>query len=297
MVSSYSISTGEANLYILSTAESTEPAIAEATSTGTSGAIITGVSIRQGFGGPTGTLDGIRVANTWSSIMSNEELDDEVVGDKEAGEMYYVYTGEVWEPASDRFYGITDEDFASMNIESFGSSIQPDDYLPTFLGIKYPYAQEEDNMDIGYTYNSSSSGLGTRGNLYTVINGVWTAYQSTISTTLQFGLDNGVWVPDNTIRYTFIEDDYTFAGETLEFEPGFEAAAGNLLNFGNFNRQGGSTTWSDDMMYTAVGVVLGNNDPSAAEGQKYIVSVDVYNGSSAVETFGLIKTGGEWVAN
>ena len=229
--------------------------------------------------------------------MSNEELDDEAVGDKEAGKMYYIYSGEAWEPTSDRFYGITDEDFAAMNIESFGSSIQPDDYLPTFLGIKYPYAQEEDNMDIGYTYNSSSSGLGTRGNLYTVIDGVWTAYQSTIATTLQFGLENGIWVPDNTIRYTFTEDDYTFAAQALLLEPGFEAAAGNLDSFGNFNRQGGSTTWSDDMMITAIGVVLGNNDPSAAEGQKYIVSVDVYNGSSAVETFGLIKTGGEWVAN
>jgi hypothetical protein len=229
--------------------------------------------------------------------MSNETLDDEVVGDKEAAEMYYVYTGDAWELPTDRFYSITETDFASMNIESFGSSIQPDDYLPTFLGLKYPFALEEDNMDIGYTYDSSSSGLGTRGNLYTVIDGVWTAYQSTIATTLQFGLEDGVWVPDNTIRYTLVTSDYELVAAALLTEPGFEDAAGNLDSFGNFNRSGGSTNWSDEMVVTGLAIALDNLDPGAVEGQKYIITVSTWAPGDSTEDFSLIKTGGEWVAN
>ena len=292
LVSSYNIDTGVANLYVLSTAETTEPTTPEATNTGTSGAIITGVSIRQGGGGPTGTFDGIRVANTWSSIMSNDVLEDEVVGDKVAGEMYYVYTGGAWAPATDRFYGITDEDFASMNIESFGSSIQPDDYLPTFLGIKYPYAQEGDNMDIGYTYNSSSSGLGTRGNLYTVIDGVWTAHQSTIATTLQFGLENGTWVPDNTIRYTLIRnDDYEYMASQLT-DPEYAGLIGNLANYGDFDYN-----WSSAQIEYALAILLDHLDPNAEEGQKYLLTYIVYDNGENERSTSFIKTGGEWVAN
>ena len=294
LVSSYNIDTGVANLYVLSTAEATEPTTPEATNTGTSGAIITGISIRQGGGGPTATFDGIRVANTWSSIMSNDVLDDEVVGDKVAGEMYYVYTDEAWGPATDRFYGITDEDFASMNIESFGSSIQPDDYLPTFLGIKYPYAQEGDNMDIGYTYDSSSSGLGTRGNLYTVIDGIWVGYESTISTSLQFGHDGDSWVPDNTIRYTFDGADVSFISSA--FETIYPGPADNVGFFGSFDRRSGSSNfWSDDMLLEAFNALLESGGFVTDEGQKYVLTYVIYNGSTTDETKNVIKTGGVWV--
>jgi hypothetical protein len=184
-----------------------------------------------------------------------------------------------------------------MGIPNFGSSISPDNYLTAFLTLKYPYAQEDDVRDIAYKYVSSSSGPGTRGNRYTFLGGVWTAYESTIATALQFGLEDGVWVPDNTIRYTFTTEDYTFVGETLKTEPGFENAAANLLSYGNFNRQGGTTGWSTEMMVTAIGIVLDNIDPSAAEGQKYLVTVDIYNSGNGTENYSLIKTGGEWVAN
>jgi len=219
---------------------------------------------------------------------------------------HYAFDGDEWEMV-DGVYFLSSADFDSMGegsgqpgrYNNFGSSTPPDDYLPTFLASTSPwsYGQEEDEMIMVYDYYSNSSGAQIRGNRYTVINRVWVGHESTIETTLQFGLDNSIWVPDNTIRYAFITDDYTYAGETLEFESGFEDAAGNLLNYGNFNRQGGTTGWSDDMMITAIGIVLDNNDPSAADGQKYIVSVNIYNSGSGVESFNLIKTGGAWVAN
>ena len=291
LVSSYNIDTGISNLYVLDTPESTEPTTPEATNSGSAGAIITGVSIRQGFGGPTGIIDGVRVANTWSAIMSNDMLDDEIVGDRTAGEIYYEYTGTEWELPSSSFYAITDADFASMGLTSFGSSTSADNYLPVFLGLKYPFAQEDDMIDVGYNYVSSSSGAGARGNLYTFTNGTWIAYQSTISTTLQFGFKNGVWVPDNTIRYTLTGSDYALVVTELAEVEGFVSAVDNLDSFGNFNRTG---PWTDDMIVTALNFVLDNLDPSAEEGQKYVVTIATWAPGNADEDFAVIKDTGEW---
>ena len=294
LVASYNIDTGVSNLYILDTAEATEPTTPEAISTGEAGAIITGVSIRQGGGGPTAVIDGLRVANTWSAIMSNDVLDDEVVGDKTAYQTYLEYTGTEWALPSDNFYAITNEDFESMGIDSFGSSVSPGDYLSTFLGLKYPYAQEDDMINLGYNYNSSSSGSGARGSLYTFTDGVWTAYESTISTTLQFGYVDGTWVPDNTIRYTLAPADYAAIASGLgETYPN---ATSSMINYGNMDRRAGNAAeWTDTMVLEAINVVLDINDSSAAEDQKYVISIEVYNGSNTTEDFAVIKTGGEWV--
>ena len=227
-----------------------------------------------------------------------------VSGDTDAKGEYFVYDGGSWEAAEDVYY-LSVSDYDSMGegsglpgaFNNFSFNTPADSYLPTFLELKYPFAQEEDQIFVIYKYFSSNSGLGTRGNLYTYTNGEWVGHESVIETSLQFGLENGVWVPDNTIRYTLQGSDYSLAASALLNEPGFEAAAGNLDNFGNFNRTGGSTTWTDDMMITAIGIILDNLDPGAAEEQKYIVTADVYIGSNATEDFSLIKMGGEWVAN
>ncbi len=292
LVSTYDIATGLSNLYVLSTAEGTEPASPEATSSGTPGAIISGVSIRQGFGGPTGTIDGIRVANTWSSIMSNEVLDDEVVGNKESYKSVYTYTDEgTWEVPSSNFYALSDTDFESMGLTNFGSSTSPDNYLPTFLGIKYPYAQEGDELDITYNYVSSSSGAQTRGNLYTFTDGVWVGYQSTISTTLQFGHDGTTWVPDNTIRYTLNADDYSYIVST--YAAAYPSETSNMASYGNFN----GFSWTDDMILEVVGGLLLHRNPSAAEGQKYIATYSIYDGSTHDESINVILEDGVYVLN
>lgn len=120
---------------------------------------------------------------------------------------------------------------------------------------------------------------------------------STISTSLQFGHDGTQWVPDNTIRYTLVDADYSNVASTLLTTPGFEDAAGNLDNYGNFNRTGSGTSWSDEMMITAMGVVLDSIDPSAEDGQKYITTYNIYDGSSGTEERSLIKEAGAWIEN
>ncbi|MEX1383281.1 MAG: hypothetical protein AB1Z17_07780, partial [Lutibacter sp.] len=96
LVASYNVATGTSNLYVLTSAEATEPTSPETTNTGNTGNSAHRIGIRQGGGGPTAILDGIRVANSWSAIMSNEDLDDEVVGTKVSKEAFYTYEGGAW---------------------------------------------------------------------------------------------------------------------------------------------------------------------------------------------------------
>ena len=71
-----------------------------------------------------------------------------------------------------------------------------------------------------------------------------------------------------------------------------------MANFGNFDRRSGNTAyWSDEMVIAALALVLENNDPDAEEGQKYTITVAIYNGSSGTEEFKLIKDENEdWVS-
>lgn len=300
IVSSYNIANGVSNLYILSSALASEPTTPEATSLGSSGNSAQRIGIRQGGGGPSVVLDGIRVANSWSAIMSNDDLDDEVIGDKIPLEMGYTYTGGAWEIPSDRFYLVSDEDFDSMGEDSgqpgrynnFGSSTPPGDYLPTFLGLKFPYAQEGDELDVVYDYFSSSSGAQVRGNLYTKTNGVWSGYESTISTSLQFGHDGTTWVPDNTIKYTLVRNaDYEYMASQLT-EPEYAGLIGNLGNYGDFDYN-----WSDAQIHYALSLFLDHLDPSAAEGQKYILTYVIYDNGENDYTTNFIKQNGVWVLN
>lgn len=226
-------------------------------------------------------------------------------GDTNSKGEYFMYSGGTW-VAVEGVYYLSSDDFDAMGegsgqpgqYDNFSSSVSPNNYLPAFMEITFPYGQEDEEMFIIYDYFSSSTGAQIRGNLYTVTDGVWTGHESTIETTLQFGHDGTEWLPDNTIQYTLTGTDYSYVATNYAEVEGFEAAAGNLASFGNFNRTGGGTSWSDEMMFTVLTDLLTNViDPTAEEGQKYVLSYDVYVGSGAVESLSLIKEGGEWILN
>ena len=301
LVASYDIASGVSNLYVLTTAAASEPGTPEATNTGNPGFTVQKIGIRQGGGGPTATIDGIRVASSWTSIMSNDVFEDIVTGNKISDKKFYNYKGGVWKEAKDGVYLLVADDFDSMGTaagqpgqyNNFSSSIAPDDYLPTFLKLKYPYALEGDELLVIYDYYSSSTGAQTRGNLYTVINGVWTAYQSTIDTTLQFGHDGTTWVPDNTIKYEFVKADYDYIVATFSSDATFAGAVANLSSYGNIS----TFNWTPAQIDAAIGAVLMHNFPGMAEGQKFAATIYVYDGSSHNSTINYILTGGSYVRN
>jgi len=301
IVVSFNLDTGASNLHVLSSTESTEPATPEATSLGNGGYIMTNIAIRQDSkDGPTGTIDGVRVANTWSAIMSNEDLDDEVIGEKVAKEGYYMYSNGSWGAPAERFYFISDADFDSMGEEegqpgfkdTFGSSIPPSDYLAVFLNLKFPYANEGDELDVTYDYESSSSGPQVRGDLFTFNDGKWSAFASVQSASLQFGHDGNDWLPDNTIKYTLVRNaDYEYMASQLT-DAEYAGLIGNLGSYGDFDYN-----WSDTQIEYALSLFLDNLDPNAAEGQKYILTYVIYDNGENDYTTSFIKQDGAWVVN
>lgn len=209
---------------------------------------------------------------------------------------FYTYTGTEWELSSGVIF-LSSADFDSMGesygqpgyYNNFGSTIAPDDYVPTFLSIKYPYALADDELFVIYDYYSSSSGAQLRGNAYTVIDGAWAGYESTINTTLQFGHDGNVWVPDNTIKYTLVTADYDFI--VASFTAAYPSETGNMDSYGNFNM----FSWTDDMVLEVIGAVILNNFPGMADGQKFNATFSVYDGSTHDVTLYLILEGGAYV--
>ena len=295
IITSYNIATGVANLHVLSAVSSTEPSTPEATSTGNAGNSANRIGIRQGGGGPTGLMDGFRVSNTWSSIMSNATLADEVVGNKESYTANYKYTGGAWEVPTSEYYEITEADFTSMGISNFGSSTPAEDYLPTFLSLKFPYANGGEELQVLYKYVSSSSGPQVRGNTYnkTAAN-TWVAYMSTIDTELQFGHDGDKWVPDNTIKYTLTRgsnSDYDWIASQLTTAE-YASLIGNLSNYDDFDYN-----WTDDQILHAMTLFAAHHDPSAAEGQKYLFTYVVYDNGENELKISMIKQGGVWIEN
>lgn len=225
-----------------------------------------------------------------------------ISGDSDSKGEYFVYEGGEWE-ASEGVYYLSAADYDSMGEEfgqpgrfnNFSNSTPADDYLPTLLDLLYPFAQEEEELFVIYKYFSSSAGeTQTRGNLYTVIDDVWNGSESVIETSLQFGFNNGIWEPDNTIRYSLVGTDYTAIVNALSST--YPDATGSMSNFGNFERRpGNAAEWTNDMVLEALNIVLDNLDPSAEEEQKYVVTVDVYTGSNGTEEFAVIKEDGVWV--
>lgn len=213
---------------------------------------------------------------------------------------FYSYTGSKWEKISDVYF-IGSGDFDSMGeaygqpgyFNNFGSSTPPRDYVPALLNIKYPYALEGDSFTVVYKYYSSSSGAQLRGNLYTFNAGAWSGYESTQETSLQLAHDGSTWVPDNTIKYEFVESDYTLIADTYRDNPDYASAVANLETYGNIS----TFNWDEDQIDAAVNTVLEEHFPSMDEDQKFAVTIYVYNGSSNNITINYILSGGVYIRN
>ena len=220
-------------------------------------------------------------------------------GDRNSKGEYFMYSGGAWEAVNGVYY-LSSEDFDGMGEASgqpgqynnFSSSISPDNYLPTFMELNFPYGQNDEELFVIYEYYSSSTGAQRRGNLYTVIDNMWEGHQSTIATTLQFGFDAGAWVPDNTIRYTLSDADYEYIGNTLASDPEYTDIVGTLINYHDYDYN-----WSQDQIIYSLGVLADYINPTAEEGQKYQFTYLLYDNGLAELTASLIKEGGVWIAN
>jgi len=231
-------------------------------------------------------------ATTWE-VSKVTITAGEVVSTKQVNDFYTYSSGDAsWSKIDhSTAYYLSADDYNSMGApgqyDNFSSSVAPDDYIPEFLSINYPYAQEEDEIVVVYKYYSGS--VQTRGNLYTFTDGMWSAYNSVVTASLLFGFSDGAWVPDNTIKYTLTSGDYSAIAANPDLAN--ESARSNLDSYGNFNTNGGY--WTQDDIVAAISFVLLEMNPDAEEGQKYQVTYDTYPGG--VQEVALILSGGAYV--
>ena len=207
----------------------------------------------------------------------------------------YAYTNGSW----GRPFTLDMEDYEAMgqSYPNFSNEDQALYRIGIYLGMQYPYAEEGDVTAVAYDLYSSGE-TSTEYVNYIFEDGEFNVVPSTRTASLQFGLnDEGVWVPDNTIRYTLTGNDFATIASALQDK--YPDPVSSMLRYNNFDtRSDNGAYWSPDMILEATRIVLNNMAPNAEVGQKYVVTYAVYDGSNTTNSISLIKNeAGEWVIN
>ncbi|MDT0642040.1 hypothetical protein RM553_04265 [Zunongwangia sp. F363] len=202
----------------------------------------------------------------------------------------FAYTGDSWNmPIT-----LTSENYTEMGQSEpiFDDEEEALYKIGIYLGRLYPYALSGSSAVVAYNLDSEES---IRYTLFTLQDGEWLGVPQVIEATLQFAKTDGVWVPDNTIKYSLTGSDYGTIAAALEDE--YPDPVSSMENYSNFDRRNGNAAyWSDEMLEEAMIILLNSIAPNAEVGQKYEITYDVYNGSNITETITLIKNdAGNWV--
>tara|TARA_R110002124_G_scaffold66515_8_gene181092 strand:- start:203 stop:1306 length:1104 start_codon:yes stop_codon:yes gene_type:complete len=204
----------------------------------------------------------------------------------------FIIVNGKWEMAT----GITDAEYTAMGEgrAQFDSKTEALQKIPTYAATRFQYegkkagdiegimyklyvTDTQDVDDDGRTDDRTVYSFVT----YVVYDGTnWSNYDNIINETIKFGHNGTVWVPDNTIKYTLTAADYTLVGNG---------------QYGNFDVRTGKDEESETVRIGKINTILLNNFPNDAEGQKYLVSYNIYNGANGVWQLAVIKTGGAYV--
>lgn len=121
---------------------------------------------------------------------------------------YYEYDGSDWELLED-VYTFNGDDYESLGFsyDDFSSSQAPANYIPQYLALHYPYAQEGDSKIIIYAYYASK--LTNIAEQYTYTGGVWVGTYYDITTkTDQFVNGGSGFIFDPSVSITMASADY-----------------------------------------------------------------------------------------
>lgn len=173
----------------------------------------------------------------------------------------------------------------------FSSYSDAEGKIPVWLGPQFPYAKSGDRYMVQYTYKDyDDDGKYKPKVVLSEFNGTeWVMITSIIQNSLKLGHNGTVWEPDNTIKYSLSGSDYTdiaAAYATIN-----SAGSTSMGKYGNYDL----SLWPTAQIEESIGGQLLNNFPSAAEGQKYLVTYKFYSGGSGSSTVHLILTGGVYV--
>ncbi|GAL66419.1 hypothetical protein [Jejuia pallidilutea] len=231
------------------------------------------------FNGSRGTDTMTLLYTGGAYIQSATVVEVATVVAKNDGDWEFPYT---FTRADYDSFGFRFPNFSSSNIY----------ILDIFLEGLFPFAQAGDVAMVQYDF--FAGGTSTKYG-HSVFDGdKWKLTPDVIETSFQYGFEDGVWVPDNTINYVLLGADVDLISNALiDVYPG---PADNVGFFGSFDRRTGSSNyWSDEMLLEAFNILLDTRNPGAAEGQKYALTFVVFTGSTGNETKSVIKTDGVWV--
>ncbi|MBU8891960.1 MAG: hypothetical protein KOO66_04225 [Bacteroidales bacterium] len=122
---------------------------------------------------------------------------------------YVYFDGTAWMVLNT--YELVDADYDSMGdpgaYNNFSSSDAPEDYLPTFLKLIFPYDQAGAERVIVYKYYSSGTTY-TRAQEYHYDGTTWTQYDAIVEVSNQFIHNGDGWVFDPTELVTMVSADF-----------------------------------------------------------------------------------------
>jgi hypothetical protein len=202
---------------------------------------------------------------------------------------YYKFDGSAWEAIEDVYYTSSadyDEMGAPGKYNNFSSSDRPEDYIPQMLTRKYPYAQPEDKIAVGYRYYTSGKTT-VRAGEYSFAT-EWAPYDPVMEKMDQFIQNGSKWVFDPTVTFTMASDDYQLIVDWVKENKGesyldtygtaeFYHGAGSY--YSNFDIRSGNFESADfdaweDAVEAAIGkVLLPGKYPNAVT---QVDGVDVY---------------------
>ncbi|PKQ62457.1 hypothetical protein BZG02_12050 [Labilibaculum filiforme] len=189
---------------------------------------------------------------------------------------FWVFDGSVW-TKSDKvapelaegvtLYELVADDYDSMGTpgkyNNFSSSDAPENYLSTFLGVKFPYASEGDKFLVLYKYYAGGGVTETRAKEYTLTDGTWMEYTSTVAKTDQYLKTANGWLFDPTVLYTMGADDYLMIVNYVKDNVGAEY----LDSYGTAEAYYGSNSY-----YVEFNIGSGNYDASFATWQDAVTA-------------------------
>ncbi|TCI85869.1 hypothetical protein [Tenacibaculum sp. M341] len=191
--------------------------------------------------------------------------------------------GNVWE----RPYVLTSDDYRELGqrFDNFsGSTIEDRHEAQRLLEVFLANQDENTYAAVGdcktLQYDTFSSGTITTQNISFVFDG--TSWSSSRELTVQYGFDGSVWEPDNTILYTLTGADYVLVGNG---------------RFNNFDIREGSDEETVEARRAKISTILLNNFETLGEGQKFVVSYNVWMPGDGVLEMSLIHDGTEYVLN
>lgn len=183
-----------------------------------------------------------------------------------------------------RIVGFTTDQYNAMgeSYPNFSNHDEAAEKIPAALSDRFKFDNKSAGDIEAVMYELYKGGGVTKSyvNNYIFDGSTWSKYNNVLSETIKFGHDGSVWVPDNTIKYTLTGADYALVGND---------------RYNNFDVRPGKDEEAESARLAKINTILLNNFPSDAEGQKYIVSYNIYNGSNGVWQMAVIKTGGVYV--